>query len=300
MKIFSFFWTFLFAITMLNAQSVSKTDFGVLESNYKLQIKNNPNNLLALEALGDLYGAHGKWQQASELYKQLLKRDSENADYHFKYGGVLGMMAKEGSKFKAFSLINQVKKSFSKAENLDPNHWLVQWAQVEFYAQLPAILGGSFEKAWTHAEHLEQLSQINGFFAKAYISDLQNNAKNSKIYSLKGLSLLSKSECYKAEFNPKLSCILHNNNLIYQMGLAFELYTSSLEESINFFVKYIKDYTLKDRIDLDQAHLKLAKIYIKINQLELALQNIDEALKINPDFEKAKLEKKQILIHKQR
>ena len=285
---------------MLNAQSVSNTDFGVLESNYKLHIKNNPNNLLAYEALGDLYGAHGKWQRASELYKQLLIRDSENADYHFKYGGVLGMMAKEGSKFKAFSLINEVKKAFSKAENLDPNHWLVQWAQVEFYSQLPAVLGGSFEKAWTHAEHLEQLSQINGFFAKAYISDLQNNAKNSKIYSLKGLSLLSKSECYNAEFDPELSCILHNNNLIYHMGLAFELYTSSLEESINFFVKYIKDYTFKDRVGLDQAYLKLAKIYIKINQLELALQNIDEALKINPDFEKAKHEKKQILIHKQR
>ena len=106
---------------MLNAQSVSKKDFGVLESNYKLQIKNNPNNLLALEALGDLYGAHGKWQQASELYKQLLKRDFENADYHFKYGGVLGMMAKEGSKFKAFSLINQVKKAFSKAQRVKKN-----------------------------------------------------------------------------------------------------------------------------------------------------------------------------------
>jgi tetratricopeptide (TPR) repeat protein len=300
MKKFSFFWAFLFAITMLNAQSVSKTDFGVLESNYKLQLKNSPNNLLALEALGDLYGAHGKWQQASELYKQLLERNSENAAYHFKYGGVLGMMAKEGSKFKALSLISQVKKAFSKAEILDPNHWLVQWAQVEFYAQLPAILGGSFEKAWTHAEHLEQLSQINGLFAKAYISNLQNNAKNAKTYSLKGLSLLFKSECYRAEFDSKLSCIPHSNNLHYDIGLAFERYTFNLEESINFFVKYIEDYTPKDRVALDQVHLKIAKIYIKTNQIELALQNIDKALQINPDFENAKLEKKQILSHKQR
>ncbi|MAR97783.1 MAG: hypothetical protein CMP80_01360 [Formosa sp.] len=167
MKKFSFFWTFLFVITMLKAQSVSDTDFSSLESNYKAKINNSTNDQSALEALGDLYGTHGKWEYASEIYKQLLELDYDNADYHFKYGGVLGMMAKEGSKLKAFSLIVKVKKAFTKAESLDPKHWQVQWAQVEFYTQLPTILGGSIEKALIHAERLEQLSRINGFFCKS-------------------------------------------------------------------------------------------------------------------------------------
>lgn len=298
MKKFSFFWIFLFVITMLKAQSVSDTDFSSLESNYKAKINNSTNDQSALEALGDLYGTHGKWEYASEIYKQLLELDYDNADYHFKYGGVLGMMAKEGSKLKAFSLIVKVKKAFTKAESLDPKHWQVQWAQVEFYTQLPTILGGSIEKALIHAERLEQLSQINGFFAKAYIYDTQNNFEKLKTYNIKGLSALSKSECYKTKSDYNISCIPHNNNLLYQLGLAFNSHNSSLEESLNFFIKYTENYTPKDRIGLDQAYLKIATTYIKMNKPELALRNIEEALKVNPDFEEAKLEKNQILIQK--
>ena len=195
--------------------------------------------------------------------------------------------------------VNEAKKAFTKAETLDSKHWQVQWAQVELYAQLPAILGGSYEKAWVHAERLEQLSKVNGCFAKAYLFDLQQSPENSKIYSLKGLSLVMKSECYDAKSEVLFSCYPHNNNLISQIAIAFEKEASNPKQAAIFFDKYIADYTPKDRLELDQAHFRLAKLYVKMNRLNMALENLDMALKINPSFQDAKREKNLILTKKE-
>ena len=290
----------LFFVTVLTvAQSDLEKKFISLESNYLRYAEQFPSDLNSLEVLGDLYGSYGKWEKASEIYSQLKQRDPYNANYHFKYGGVVGMMAREGSKFKALSRVNEAKKAFTKAEILDPKHWQVQWAQVELYSQLPAILGGSYEKAWVHAERLEQLSKINGYFAKAYLLDLQQSTENSKIYSLKGLSLVMKSECYNAKSEVLFSCYPHNNNLISQIAIAFEKDASNPKQAAIFFNKYIEDHTPKDRLELDQAHFRLAKLYVKMNQLNMALENLDMALKINPSFQGAKREKNLILTMKE-
>ena len=285
----------LFVTALTFAQSNSKKNFISLESNNLRYAEQFSSDLNGLEALGDLYGSHGKWDKALELYSQLKKRYPNNANYHFKYGGVVAMLAREGSKFKALSRINEAKKAFTKAETLDPKHLQVQWAQVELYAQLPAIFGGSYEKAWVHAERLEQLSKINGCFAKAYLFDLQQKPEDSKIYSLKGLSLVMKSECYNAESEVLFSCYPHNNNLISQIAIAFEKDASNSNQAAIFLNKYIADYTPKDRLELDQAHFQLAKLYVKMNQLNMALEILDLALIINPSLQDAKLEKNLIL-----
>ena len=208
------------------------------------------------------------------------------------------MMAKEGSKIKALGLINQAKKLFKKAEKLDSKNWQVQWAQVELYTQLPDFLGGSYNKAWIHAERLEELSKINGYFAKAYISNQKKNIDAFKNYTKMGLSILSNLECYMPKTEINLFCIPHDNNINYQISNGFKLDNSNLQEATKFLAKYIQNYTPKDRIKLDQAYLDLAKIYIKKNQLDYALKSINNSLKINPNFKSAKLEKKQILIKK--
>jgi hypothetical protein len=40
------------------------------------------------------------------------------ANYQYKYGGVLGMKAKESNKFKALGMISEIKESFEKAISL--------------------------------------------------------------------------------------------------------------------------------------------------------------------------------------
>ena len=95
------------------------------------------------------------------------------------------------------------------------------------------------------------------------------------------------------------SCYPHNNNLISQIAIAFEKDASNPKQAAIFFNKYIEDHTPKDRLELDQAHFRLAKLYVKMNQLNMALENLDMALKINPSFQDAKREKNLILTMKE-
>jgi hypothetical protein len=72
-------------------------------------LKSSPSNLKTIEYLGDIAG-HKSWDKAIGYYKT----SPSEADYHFKYGGVLGMKAKDSNKFKALGMIDEVKSSFEK------------------------------------------------------------------------------------------------------------------------------------------------------------------------------------------
>jgi len=149
---------FLFLIPMV---AISQTDFDkaeklflsknlvqskVLFENY---LKENPNNLKALEYLGDIEGQNKSWDKAIYYYKKLKLLKPIEANYYYKYGGVLGMKAKDSNKFKALGMISEIKESFERAISLNPKHIEARVAMVELYLQLPGIVGGSEKKSST-------------------------------------------------------------------------------------------------------------------------------------------------------
>ena len=142
--------------------------FGEAEEQTVQILKSEPNNIKAIELLGDAYSHQKKWDEALVQFKKLVEFDSKNANYHYKYGGILGMKALE-NKFKSIGFIGDIKSSFLKAAELDKNHIDVRWALVELYMLLPGIFGGSKTKALEFAQELEALSKVDGYLAKGYI-----------------------------------------------------------------------------------------------------------------------------------
>jgi tetratricopeptide (TPR) repeat protein len=134
-------------------------------------IKANPNHLKALEYLGDIEGANKSWDKAMTYYDKLRKLKPAEANYHYKYGGCLGMKAKESNKFKALGMIDDIKASFEKAIQLNANHIEARWALIELYLQLPGIVGGSERKAQKYAGELAKISPVDGYLAKGRIAE---------------------------------------------------------------------------------------------------------------------------------
>ena len=66
-----------------------KYNFKSSESYYLNLLKNSPNDLDALESLGDIYSSLGSWYKALESYENLVLLEDNNSNYQFKYGGVL-------------------------------------------------------------------------------------------------------------------------------------------------------------------------------------------------------------------
>ena len=134
-------------------------------------LKENPSHLKTMEYLGDIAGHQKSWDKAIVYYKKLKQLKPSEANYYFKYGGVLGMKAKESNKFAALGMIGEVKESFEKAIELNPKHIEARWALVMIYIQLPGIVGGSETKAIKYSNELLKLSLVDGYLSRGQIDE---------------------------------------------------------------------------------------------------------------------------------
>lgn len=131
----------------------------------------NPSNLKSIEYLGDIAARDKSWDKAIGYYKKLKQLKPAEANYYYKYGGALGLKAKEVNKFKALGMIGEIKESFEKAIILNPKHIEARWALVMLYLKLPAIIGGSESKAVQYSNELLKLSPVDGYLSKGQIDE---------------------------------------------------------------------------------------------------------------------------------
>lgn len=178
---------FLFPFILFSQTDFEKGERLFLMEKYNLAkpilenfIKENPNHLKALEYLGDIEGHNKSWEKGMFYYGKLKSLNPSNANYYYKYGGCLGMKAKECNKFKALGMISEIKSSFEKAIQLNPNHIEARWALIELYLQLPGIIGGSERKAERYANELLKISPVDGHLAKGHISEYFKRYKDAE------------------------------------------------------------------------------------------------------------------------
>lgn len=199
----------LFYLYFLPLLAMAQTNFEKAEKLYQqgqmLQAKNllesvlkeNPNHLKTLEYLGDIEGGSRHWDKAIFYYEKLKKLVPLEANYYYKYGGVLGMKAKESNKFKALGMIGDVKASFEKAIQLNPKHIEARWALIELYLQLPGIIGGSEVKANQYANELFKLSAVDGYLSKGHIAEyFERYSEAEKQYKL-AIAIGKSKTCYQ-------------------------------------------------------------------------------------------------------
>ena len=141
------------------------------QSIFESILKTTPHDLKTIEYLGDIAGKNKSWDTAIGFYKKLKQLKPSEANYYYKYGGVLGMKAMQVNRFKALGMIDEIKGSFEKAIILNPKHIEARWALIELYLQLPGIIGGSESKAIKYSSELLRLSPVDGYLSRAHIEE---------------------------------------------------------------------------------------------------------------------------------
>ena len=169
-----FFLMFSFSVfsqtTFEKAEKLyTQKKYNEAEKLFSEHLKSQPNHTKTIEYLGDIAGHQKDWDAAITNYKKLKNSYPKNANYWYKYGGALGMKAKESNKIKALGMIDEVEESFLTAAKLDAKHIDTRWALVMLYIELPGIIGGSEKKAQKYADELMALSKVDGYLAKGYI-----------------------------------------------------------------------------------------------------------------------------------
>ena len=273
-------------------------------------VSEHPKDLLAIELLGDAYGYQRKWDEAIVYYKKLVEANDKNANYHYKYGGALGMKALTVSKVRALGIIGDVKRAFLRAAELDPEHVDARWALVELYMQLPGIVGGSKKKSLKYANELERLSKVDGYLAKGYIYEYDDEPELAESFYKKAINIGGSETCFnkltnlyesnnqpdKAIANIELAYEKHNKNAMhYQIGKVCADYNIQLDKGERCLKEYIKNHTAKDGVPIEWAYFRMAQIHKNRLDKTEALRWIDKAIAVKANFSQAKEERAKIL-----
>ncbi len=205
--------TFRLFFLLLSLQMMANSDFEkaeqlfqkdkfleakVLFENY---LKSNPNHTKTLEYLGDIAGKEKNWDDAILYYKKIKIQFPKNANFVYKYGGALGMKAKESNKFKALGMIDEIEQSFLTAAKLDEKHIDSRWALVMLYIELPGIVGGSETKAQKYADELMNLSKVDGFLAKGHIDEYFKRYTKAEVNFKKAHEIGNSKTTFQRLFN---------------------------------------------------------------------------------------------------
>ena len=289
---------------LINQKAYKKAE--VQSINY---LKTHPNNLVAIELLGDALGYQKKWDSAAVQYKKLVDTKPEIANYQYKYGGVLGMKALQ-NKFKAIGLIGDIKEAFTKAAELDKTHIDARWALVELYMQLPGIFGGSKSKSLQYAQELENLSKVDGYLAKGYVYEYDDEPELAEKYYKMAIQEGGSLTCfnklthfYENEKQPKKAIENleethkkhHRNALHYQIGKVAAEYKIQLDKGEQCLQTYLKNYSAQDGVPKAWAHYRLAQIHAHQKNKEKALKHINIAIAQLPKIKPFLAQKSKIL-----
>lgn len=289
---------------------IAKKQYSKAEKNIKSYLDSNPNDLKGIELLGDIYGQQLKWDDAIVNYKKLVDAKGNVADYHYKYGGAMGMKALKVNKLKAVGMIGDIKESFLKAADLDPKHINVRWALVELYVQLPGIIGGSIDKSLKYAKELENLSKVDGYLAKGYIYEYDDEPELAEKYYKLAITEGGSMTCYEKlttfyenqkQPNKAIANIEENqkkhqrNALHYQIGKVAAEYNIELQKGETCLLTYIKNYSAEDGVPVAWANYRLAQIHKHKGNKPEALKYINLAIDELPEIKPFKEEKTSIL-----
>ena len=312
-----FFVFLLFPMLCFSQTDIDKAEALLQQKNFvqaeqilASYLNDNSNDLRAIEFYGDAFGFQEKWDRAIIQYKKLVTANPKEANYHYKYGGVLAMKALQVNKLKALTLIGDVKDAFLTAAQLDKNHINTRWALVELYMQLPMIIGGSQSTSLKYANELQALSKVDGYLAKGYIYEYDDEPELAEKYYKMAISEGGSITCFeklsnfyentnapeKALVTIEASQAKHQRNALhYQIGKVAAEYNIQLTKGEKCLFIYIENYSAEDGVPKAWAHYRLAQIFKHQSNKENALKHIDLAISELPKIEVFKTEKSYIL-----
>ncbi|OYT90993.1 MAG: hypothetical protein CFE43_15390 [Burkholderiales bacterium PBB3] len=121
----------------------------------------NPTQVDALLGRIDLMLAQGQDKQIDEAVKlaeQCVQAHPQNADCHEAVGNSLGSKAIRAGVMSAMGYLGKIRDAFKKAIELDPKNTDARFSLLQYYQQVPGIMGGGSSNA---KELVAQTQKIN-------------------------------------------------------------------------------------------------------------------------------------------
>ena len=270
-------------------------------------IENEPEDAEANFLLCKVFVILNDHDNALKYGKKALELADSVSDYHLWLGHAHGMQAQKGSKFKAIFRANRARKEFEKAVSLDSFNIDARLQLAQYLLMAPGVAGGSKSKAKEQAEIIEQIDSLFGAIAWSTYWERQNDTVKAEDY-LKSAVRLDTTSDHTATY--LLGFFLQRQNryhdaaevfdkafrnypnqmgLLYQVGRSYVFAEDSLDKAERCFKQYLQTEPKKFAPQWADAHWRLGMVYDLKGETDLAIVEMEEAVRLDPenkDFEK--------------
>lgn len=161
------------AVTLLHEGKATPDQLESLEAVLKAAGKSDPASAEWKLGLALIDRARGKRVEARDALEPLAESDENDARVQLWYGLLCFETVQQAGTLEQATLARAGRDACERAIELDPSLVAARVALVQFYVQAPALFGGSYRKARTHAQGLidrpEPRTQITGHLQMAFI-----------------------------------------------------------------------------------------------------------------------------------
>lgn len=233
--------------------------------------------------------------------EKAIKLNDSQSEYHHWLGSAHLIQAQKGSKLKAVFRAKKGKDEFEKAVELDSTNVDARFDLMQYYIGAPGIAGGDKKKAKKQAEIIEKMDSFYGANAwAAFYWQGENDSDKAETYLRKAVDL-DTSSTYSATYQlgsflqqrkkyqeaAEIFEKLYNQHpdqtsALYQIGRTHLFAKDSLDKAERCFKQYLQIEPKKGAPDWAAAHWRLGMVYDLQGKTDLAIAELEEAVRLDP------------------
>jgi len=232
--------------------------------------------------------------------KKAVKLDASVSDYHLWLGRAHATQAQKGSKLKAIFRARRAKKEWEKAVFLDSINVNARLYLVQYLLMAPGIAGGDKKKAKKQAEIIQGIDSLFGAIAWSFYWQNKKNTVKTESYLkeavrldttsdhigtyLWGIFLQGQKRYHQAVEVFEELFRKHPDEMValYQVGRAYVLAEDSLDKAEKCFKRYLQVEPKRNAPSWAAAHWRLGMVYDLQGKRDLAMAELEEAVRLDP------------------
>lgn len=269
-----------------------------------IYVKENNNNAEAWYYLGRIAQSENRIDDAEEYLKKAIKIDGARSIYHQWLGRVYGLQAANASVIRQPFIARNVRRSFEKAVELDPDNLEARFDLVQFFIFAPGVVGGNAGKAVDHAEEIKKRDAVRGHNAYGIIYGREDEFEKAEREFTSAIEIdptqhepymwlafmYSRAENY-AQAMSKLQTLIDRRPdympAYYHYGRLAAISGEQLEQGKQYLEKYLQHTPAWNEPTIASAHYRLGNIYQMADDPERAREQYEISLKNNPEHQQA-------------
>jgi tetratricopeptide (TPR) repeat protein len=260
----------------------------------------NPENGEIQFLLAKTYYETQQHDAAIASAEKAVAVEPQNSKFHEWLGRAYGAKAEHAAWFSAISLAKKTGKEFEKAVELDERNFAARQALIEFDCSAPGMVGGGEEKARPEIEKLASLDVAEGHYAEGncrrqkkdfavadaeFTKALESHPKSADlVYDIGDYAVKhSQPERLIAVADQGEQAAPGDPRAKFYRAVAFVLKKDHPEEAERLLREYLQRAPQRSNFPHPwQAHEWLGRAYEDQGKFQLAIEEYEAALKLEP------------------